>query len=148
MNMTTLGVALSAVGILIIIWAIWYAWRQSRLTQEIKRNELITLWAHLSRTGFLLTEIRRITRNRKFQDTGSLTHTQSQILPGIHKSLEGEYVRIAELIVMKNPHITLETIDQWEELGKLDTRWRKQQFINLIDKDKKEKRVPEKDPEV
>jgi hypothetical protein len=100
--------------------------------QGIQRNEMISLWAHLDRIRALITEISRITRDDNFRETGTLTASQVQILPGIHKGLADEYVRTAELIVKKTPDVSLEAVEHWAELGKLKTDWQKQQFMNLI----------------
>jgi len=93
---------------------------------------MISLWAHLDRIRTLFSQIQYITDDDRFHETGTLNAVQKQILPKIHKGLADEYVRIVELIVKKTPVISIQTIDNWEELGRLKSEWQNQQFLNLI----------------
>jgi len=127
-----ISIIVGVVGLTLSIWSIWYARQQTKINQDIRRNEMISLWAHLDRIRTLFSQIQYITDDDRFHETGTLNAVQKQILPKIHKGLADEYVRIVELIVKKTPVISIQTIDNWEELGRLKSEWQKQQFLNLI----------------
>lgn len=132
---TILGSVLSATGILLAIWSLWYAKKQSKLLSDAHRNEMISLWAQLDRVRTLMTQVEEITQENGFIKNGTLTRNQQQILPKIHKGVCDDYVRIVELIVKKSPQISLKKIEQLLKMGIIKSDWQKQQFVNLVDTD-------------
>ncbi|MCK4664953.1 MAG: hypothetical protein KAT68_18935 [Bacteroidales bacterium] len=132
MDINVIGVISSTIGVMLTIWAIWYAKQQSKKVSNIRKNEMTSLWAHFDRVRTLLSQIQRITDDEGFIESGNLNNYQQQQLPQIFKGLCDECIRVIELIVQKVPNISIKHIEKWAEMGRLKTDWQKQQFINLI----------------
>ena len=134
MDLTSIGAALTAVGVLLTIWAIWYARNQSKKLSDIHRNEMISLWAHLDRIRTLLMQMQKVIsfEDKSLIKNGVLTPYQEMQLSQIAKGLCDEYVRVAELVVKKTPSVTIKDVEEWTKIGRIKTDWQRQQFLNLI----------------
>jgi len=132
MNMNILGAVLSALGLLLAVWSLWYARVQARKVSDLQRNEIISLWAFLDRIRTLIWEVEHISNENSYIKTGELTTKQRQVIPRVFKGLCCEYLRVAELIVKKTPSMTLDDVKQWREMSRLKTDWQERQFLNLV----------------
>ena len=130
--MDTIGYTLSAVGVILAIFSLIYAKHQSKMLSDARRDEIISLWAHLDRVRTLMFQTETITGEGGFITNGTLNPKQIQILPKVHKGLCDEYVRMAELIIKKSPNFSLKEVDELCKQKVIKTDWQKQQFINLI----------------
>lgn len=132
MEINIIGAISSTIGVLLSLWAIWYAKLQSNEVSKIRKNELLFLWTHFDRVKTLLMHIKRITNAEGFIESENLSNYQQQHLLQIFKGFYYEYIRAAELIVQKIPNISLNYIEKWADKGRFKSDWQKQQFINLL----------------
>lgn len=132
MNINDLGFALTSIGLLLSIWAVYYSIIQAKKVSTLKRNELISLWVHLDRVRTLIYQLGTITNEKGIIDDPNLNIKQIQHIPLIYKGLCDEYIRVAEMIAQRTPKLNREIIDKWESDNKIKSNWQKQQFINMI----------------
>jgi hypothetical protein len=132
MDMNIIGAALSALGLLLAVWSLWYARLQARKVSDLQRNEIISLWAFLDRIRTLIWEVEHIANDDGYVNTGELTTEQRKVIPRVFKGLCCEYVRVVELIVKKTPSMTLDDVKKWRKMGRLKTDWQERQFLNLV----------------
>lgn len=132
MDMNIIGAALSALGLLLAVWSLWYARLQARKVSDLQRNEIISLWAFLDRIRTLIWELEHIANDDGYVNTGELTTEHRQVIPRVFKGLCCEYLRVAEFIVKKTPSMTLDDVKQWRKMGRLKTDWQERQFLNLV----------------
>jgi len=123
MTLTLVGSMPALLGVILTIWSILYARKQSEKLSDVQRNEMISLWAHLDRICTLITQIEKITDDNGYISSGSSSPYHQQILPQIFKGLCNEYVRTVELVVKETPNITIVDVEEWETQGKLKTDW-------------------------
>lgn len=133
MDFNIIGALLSAFGIILTIWALWYARVQAKKVSDLERNEIISLCAFLDRIRTLIWEIEHVTKEDDgYVDTVELSPKQRQMITRVFKGLCSEYVSVAEMIVKKMPGITVDDIEEWVKMGRIKTDWQRAQFINLV----------------
>lgn len=142
MDINYIGVVLSTIGILLTVWALWYARVQGKKVSDLRRNEMISLWAFLDRIGTIFAQVQLITDDEGYIESGKLSPEQRQVIPKIHKALADQYIRVVEIIVKKSPELTFEDIERWKKIGIINSEWRKMQFVNLLAASKSTEEIP------
>ena len=132
MTISTLGVTLTVVGVLLSVWSIWFAKKQAMLVADQKSKELISLWAHIDRLRTLIAQSEGLAKDYSILESQDLPGLQKRRLISLYKGLCDEYVRVAELIITKSTNINLDAIESLSRNKVLSTEWQKQRFINLI----------------
>ena len=131
--MDTVGIGMSAVGVCLTIWAIWYARKQGERVRSIKRSEMIALWALLDRIRTIILQMERDGVKSTGINEENIQRITMTVLPQVFKGICDHYVNIVELIVEKTPGLTLEGVVRWRREGRLKTEWQEAQFKNLVE---------------
>ena len=129
---TAAGVLLGIVGVLLTIWSILYARKQSRLLSNARRDEIVSLWAHLDRIRTLISGYESIMKTNNSSEEQAIGLKRLRILSQMYRGLCDEYVRVAEMIVKKTPIVSMSQIEELSKRNVLRSDWQKQQFVNLI----------------